>query len=142
VVCLCGKTEGDGLMVQCDLCLTWQHGTCLNISSEDQVSLFFILLQTAISSRVQCFRPGVVPTALLLKFREKELPASFNPQSHALLLPRFCVCLANKSTCPFPFPPTVFHLMHRLRRAEVARRGSIHLLYNPCFRPFWEIQCA
>jgi hypothetical protein len=38
VVCLCGKVEGDGLMVQCDLCLTWQHGSCLNISTEEQVS--------------------------------------------------------------------------------------------------------
>ena len=37
VVCLCGRGEGDGLMVQCDLCLTWQHGTCLNIFTEEQV---------------------------------------------------------------------------------------------------------
>ncbi len=64
VVCLCGKTEGDGLMVQCDLCLTWQHGTCLNISSEDQVRLLFILHVTAFRGRAQCFRPGGGPTAL------------------------------------------------------------------------------
>jgi hypothetical protein len=64
---------------------------------------------------------GGGPTALYLKFCERELlvPASFNPQLASpppSLLPRFCVCLANKSTCPFP--PTVFHLIHRLRRAD------------------------
>jgi hypothetical protein len=32
-------------------------------------------------------------------------------------------------------PPTVFHLIHRLRRAETARRGPIHLLYKPCVFP-------
>ena len=39
VVCHCGRAEGDGLMVQCDLCLTWQHGLCLLIFTEDQVPI-------------------------------------------------------------------------------------------------------
>ena len=41
VHCVCGRAEGDGLMLQCDVCLTWQHGLCLAIFSEDQVSQFF-----------------------------------------------------------------------------------------------------
>jgi len=33
----CLHTEGDGMMVQCESCLTWQHGSCLGIESADQV---------------------------------------------------------------------------------------------------------
>ena len=37
VHCTCTHTEGDGMMVQCESCLTWQHGGCLGIDSADQV---------------------------------------------------------------------------------------------------------
>ncbi|KAG6447977.1 PHD finger protein 20 isoform X3 [Manduca sexta] len=35
--CHCGYREEDGLMVQCELCLCWQHALCHNIQSEAQV---------------------------------------------------------------------------------------------------------
>ncbi|XP_039281582.1 uncharacterized protein LOC111047947 [Nilaparvata lugens] len=35
--CMCGYTEEDGLMIQCDLCLCWQHGLCNNISTDSEV---------------------------------------------------------------------------------------------------------
>lgn len=35
--CLCGYGEEDGLMIQCELCLCWQHGICNNIEKESQV---------------------------------------------------------------------------------------------------------
>ncbi|KAK6618752.1 hypothetical protein RUM43_013143 [Polyplax serrata] len=35
--CLCGITEEDGLMIQCDLCLCWQHGHCAGIFRESDV---------------------------------------------------------------------------------------------------------
>ncbi|RZC39809.1 PHD finger protein 20, partial [Asbolus verrucosus] len=35
--CTCGYTEEDGLMIQCDLCLCWQHAFCNNIERESQV---------------------------------------------------------------------------------------------------------
>lgn len=35
--CTCGFTEEDGLMIQCDLCLCWQHAFCNNIETENQV---------------------------------------------------------------------------------------------------------
>lgn len=35
--CGCGSTEEEGLMLQCDVCLCWQHGDCYNIVGEDQV---------------------------------------------------------------------------------------------------------
>ncbi|KAK7078720.1 hypothetical protein SK128_024868 [Halocaridina rubra] len=35
--CGCGSTEEEGLMLQCDICLCWQHGSCYNIIGEDQV---------------------------------------------------------------------------------------------------------
>ena len=37
VHCVCNHAEGDGMMVQCESCLTWQHGQCLGIDSEGQV---------------------------------------------------------------------------------------------------------
>nr|CAD7427511.1 unnamed protein product [Timema monikensis] len=35
--CTCGYSEEDGLMIQCDLCLCWQHGICNNIEKEGDV---------------------------------------------------------------------------------------------------------
>lgn len=37
VHCFCGSPEEDGLMIQCELCLCWQHGICLSIDSEQNV---------------------------------------------------------------------------------------------------------
>lgn len=37
VNCECRRKEEDGLMIQCDICLCWQHGICLGIDDEDQV---------------------------------------------------------------------------------------------------------
>ncbi|XP_011872966.1 PREDICTED: PHD finger protein 20 isoform X3 [Vollenhovia emeryi] len=35
--CTCGFMEEDGLMIQCDLCLCWQHGHCNLIEKEKDV---------------------------------------------------------------------------------------------------------
>lgn len=35
--CTCGITEEDGLMIQCEVCLCWQHAYCNNIERENQV---------------------------------------------------------------------------------------------------------
>ena len=35
--CLCGYGEEDGLMVQCELCLCWQHGICNGFEKDSQV---------------------------------------------------------------------------------------------------------
>ncbi|CAH2068982.1 unnamed protein product, partial [Iphiclides podalirius] len=35
--CHCGYREEDGLMVQCELCLCWQHALCHNIQKESEV---------------------------------------------------------------------------------------------------------
>lgn len=35
--CTCGITEEDGLMIQCELCLCWQHAYCNNIARENEV---------------------------------------------------------------------------------------------------------
>ncbi|CAK1548690.1 unnamed protein product [Leptosia nina] len=35
--CHCGFREEDGLMVQCELCLCWQHALCHNIQRESEV---------------------------------------------------------------------------------------------------------
>jgi len=37
VNCVCSHNEGDGMMIQCEICLTWQHGACLGVETEDQV---------------------------------------------------------------------------------------------------------
>lgn len=35
--CICNVMEEDGLMIQCDLCLCWQHGACHLIEKESDV---------------------------------------------------------------------------------------------------------
>lgn len=35
--CVCGYGEEDGLMIQCELCLCWQHGLCNGIENSSQV---------------------------------------------------------------------------------------------------------
>ncbi len=40
--------------------------------------------------------------------------------------PWFCVCWTSKST--YRFSPIIFHLLLKLRRAEVARRSPVHML--------------
>lgn len=35
--CLCSYGEEDGLMIQCELCLCWQHGGCNGIEKESEV---------------------------------------------------------------------------------------------------------
>ncbi|XP_055626102.1 uncharacterized protein LOC129768456 [Toxorhynchites rutilus septentrionalis] len=35
--CICGYGEEDGLMVQCELCLCWQHGICNGFERDAQV---------------------------------------------------------------------------------------------------------
>jgi hypothetical protein len=35
--CICDFKEESGLMVQCEVCLTWQHGYCFNIDTEQDV---------------------------------------------------------------------------------------------------------
>lgn len=35
--CICAYAEEDGLMIQCELCLCWQHGFCNGIVKESQV---------------------------------------------------------------------------------------------------------
>lgn len=35
--CTCGFMEEDGLMIQCELCLCWQHAYCNNIQKESEV---------------------------------------------------------------------------------------------------------
>ncbi|XP_050350040.1 PHD finger protein 20 isoform X2 [Nymphalis io] len=37
ISCHCGFREEDGLMVQCELCLCWQHALCHNIQKESEV---------------------------------------------------------------------------------------------------------
>ena len=42
VNCACRRMEEDGLMIQCDICLCWQHGSCLGIEEEDQVQDYYV----------------------------------------------------------------------------------------------------
>uniref|UniRef100_A0A8D8W1U2 PHD finger protein 20-like protein 1 n=1 Tax=Cacopsylla melanoneura TaxID=428564 RepID=A0A8D8W1U2_9HEMI len=37
VNCICGVLEEDGLMIQCDICLCWQHSHCSDFATESEV---------------------------------------------------------------------------------------------------------
>ncbi|XP_055849339.1 uncharacterized protein LOC129914222 [Episyrphus balteatus] len=51
--CLCNYGEEDGLMIQCELCLCWQHGTCNGIEKESDVPDKYVCV---ICSNPQCGR--------------------------------------------------------------------------------------
>lgn len=36
--CVCGEEEEDGYMLQCESCLTWQHGQCEGIDAPAEPS--------------------------------------------------------------------------------------------------------
>ncbi len=36
-ICIHLQVDGDGLMVQCEVCLSWQHGHCTGLYLEEQV---------------------------------------------------------------------------------------------------------
>ena len=42
--CICGYGEEDGLMIQCELCLCWQHGLCNGIAKSHQVPEKYVCL--------------------------------------------------------------------------------------------------
>ncbi|XP_077294797.1 uncharacterized protein LOC143917202 isoform X1 [Arctopsyche grandis] len=42
--CHCGFCEEDGLMIQCELCLCWQHAMCHNIERESEVPEKYVCL--------------------------------------------------------------------------------------------------
>uniref|UniRef100_A0A336LWK1 CSON006578 protein n=1 Tax=Culicoides sonorensis TaxID=179676 RepID=A0A336LWK1_CULSO len=42
--CICAYPEEDGLMIQCELCLCWQHGICNGIVKESQVPDKYVCL--------------------------------------------------------------------------------------------------
>ena len=33
--CICGFPDDDGFTIQCEKCLVWQHGACVNITAEN-----------------------------------------------------------------------------------------------------------
>lgn len=71
--CTCGFTEEDGLMIQCELCLCWQHAYCNNIERESQVPEKYVcyICQNPIRERVSMkylhdqdwLKHGTLPTA-------------------------------------------------------------------------------
>lgn len=45
VHCCCDLKEESGLMIQCEVCLTWQHGMCFGIETEDAVPESYICFE-------------------------------------------------------------------------------------------------
>lgn len=75
--CTCGIIEEDGLMIQCDLCLCWQHGHCNAIEKEKDVPEKYIcyICQNSHHQRTskkyyqeqEWILDGVLPTLYLRK---------------------------------------------------------------------------
>ena len=82
VNCSCRRLEEDGLMIQCDICLCWQHGSCLSIEEEDQVPDYYVcetcrnprLGRTSAKYSVDqdWLNKGMLPTAIPSTLRQKE----------------------------------------------------------------------
>ncbi|OQR78298.1 hypothetical protein BIW11_06502 [Tropilaelaps mercedesae] len=52
VHCMCDVDEESGLMMQCDICLCWQHGSCFGIESEQLVPERYVCVACANARRV------------------------------------------------------------------------------------------
>ncbi|XP_013148427.1 PREDICTED: uncharacterized protein LOC106111005 [Papilio polytes] len=68
--CHCGYREEDGLMVQCELCLCWQHALCHNIQRESEVTstLKPLLVTNIHSSKFSLLRVQDALHALRVKY--------------------------------------------------------------------------
>jgi hypothetical protein len=40
--CKCANHTSVGFMIQCEICLCWQHGECMNVHSADQVPKYYL----------------------------------------------------------------------------------------------------
>ncbi|XP_019869828.1 PHD finger protein 20 isoform X3 [Aethina tumida] len=86
--CTCGITEEDGLMIQCELCLCWQHAYCNNIEKESQVPEKYIcyICQNPLRERASkkyfhdqdWLKHGVLPTGSYHSKDEEELKTRFS----------------------------------------------------------------
>jgi len=43
--CICGRSEDDGDMIQCEKCLVWQHVACMNLGHLDLQALTYFCEQ-------------------------------------------------------------------------------------------------
>ena len=97
VNCSCRRVEEDGLMIQCDICLCWQHGSCLAIEEEDQVPEYYVcetcrnprLGRTSAKYSVDqdWLNKGILPTVIPSRLSQQEesgLNANSNVQSSFL----------------------------------------------------------
>ena len=97
VNCSCRRLEEDGLMIQCDICLCWQHGSCLAIEEEDQVPEYYVcetcrnprLGRTSAKYSVDqdWLNKGILPTVIPSRLSQQEesgVNANSNVQSSFL----------------------------------------------------------
>ncbi|XP_003738388.2 PHD finger protein 20 [Galendromus occidentalis] len=52
VHCPCGVEEESGLMMQCDLCLCWQHGSCFGLENEKHVPERYVCIACQNARRI------------------------------------------------------------------------------------------
>nr|CAH7745712.1 unnamed protein product [Callosobruchus chinensis] len=85
--CTCGYTEEDGLMIQCELCLCWQHAYCNNIERESQVPEKYVcyICQNPFRERLSrkyyhdqdWLKQGILPTGSYHSRDEEQLQKRF-----------------------------------------------------------------
>ncbi|RWS07235.1 hypothetical protein B4U79_17486 [Dinothrombium tinctorium] len=65
VHCICDLKEESGLMIQCEVCLTWQHGMCFSIEEEKNVPESYVCFF--------CKNPRLVRESCRYKFDQEWL---------------------------------------------------------------------
>ncbi|XP_050425360.1 PHD finger protein 20-like isoform X2 [Adelges cooleyi] len=93
--CSCGSNQEDGLMIQCDVCLCWQHGFCNKIDSEDQVPdnyICFSCLNPSKKRRSKQYdylqdwrKEGKIATVLQHKDERRKKDENILKQTHQLV---------------------------------------------------------
>nr|XP_018905574.1 PREDICTED: PHD finger protein 20 isoform X1 [Bemisia tabaci] len=129
--CTCGYKEEDGLMIQCDLCLCWQHGHCNDIETEDEVPEKYICKICLNPAKQRLSRKYTYNQDWL---KEGTLPRfSFRPRNNPELVHRESLLKRSHSvTATLVQLETVLHsLQAKINVAEKTDHPKLYLWSKP-----------
>eukprot|EP01119_Soliformovum_irregulare_P005823 TRINITY_DN1757_c0_g1_i1.p1 TRINITY_DN1757_c0_g1~~TRINITY_DN1757_c0_g1_i1.p1 ORF type:complete len:480 (+),score=99.97 TRINITY_DN1757_c0_g1_i1:145-1584(+) len=66
VRCVCERNQDNGLMIQCETCLVWQHGLCIGIREEKLVPPYYFC-EVCLPRRFQCSCGSTNPTGKMIE---------------------------------------------------------------------------
>jgi len=116
VNCTCRRVEEDGLMIQCDICLCWQHGYCAGIEDEDPVPEKHVC--------ETCRQPAGGRTEAKFSLDQDWLKEGKLPSADAIIDPNHVVVAKRKSSSAIFDRETAFRKLSELM-ADLANLDKV-----------------